>query len=422
MTSPETPTPERSPVAAPGLAEDFAWATTSLAVTSPLKSERFVTSAEAFANGLPVESDWTLATYESAVTAGPSEPEYEKPLPGATASLGGEEIVGVDEPPPGTTTRIANARASAPAVSAPELVPTEPVASERAEALSRGLVRPERLVLVVARVGGDLLADRPHLLRERLAVRLVAEQCFHPGLAAVVGRDLVLEEELPQHEPDADVGERAEREQPARRRDEPLELGVLRLQPRHDAADRLVDERKPNVFGARHSPQSLGALGRLPPGSQHDLGGDGKQQHGEEAAQRHLGERLGDEHAADHAGDRRHAQDERGAPANVPVPVLAPCADRDRGQDRQERGGLGRALRQAEREQRRHEEEAAADAQQPGDDTRGQAERDRCEVDRAHGSASESRGPGRRRRRSSRQSRHGLKAASQATPLTRRAA
>ena len=61
-------------MATPGRAEAFACATTSLAVTSPLKSERSVTSADAFANGLPVESDCTVATYEPAVTAGPSEP------------------------------------------------------------------------------------------------------------------------------------------------------------------------------------------------------------------------------------------------------------------------------------------------------------------------------------------------------------
>ena len=94
-------------MATPGRAVAFAWATTSLAVTSPLNSDRSVTSADAVAYGLPVESDCTLATYEPVVIAGPSEPAYEKPLPGATASLGGEDIVGVAAPPPGTTTRIA---------------------------------------------------------------------------------------------------------------------------------------------------------------------------------------------------------------------------------------------------------------------------------------------------------------------------
>jgi hypothetical protein len=123
------PTPERSPVASPGFAEALACATTSLAVISPSKSERSVTSAEAVANGLPVVSDWTVATYEPAVTAGPSEPAYEKPFPGATASFGGEEIVGVCAPPPGTTTRIAYARASAPAPPAPELEPAAPATS-----------------------------------------------------------------------------------------------------------------------------------------------------------------------------------------------------------------------------------------------------------------------------------------------------
>ena len=42
-----------------------------------------------------------------------------------------------------------------------------------------------------------------------------------------------------------------------RRTDEPVDLGILGLEPRDDVADRLVDERKPDLLGARH-PHRIG--------------------------------------------------------------------------------------------------------------------------------------------------------------------
>src|SRR5205085_1864647 len=70
----------------------------------------------------------------------------------------------------------------------------------------------------------------------------------------------------------------------------------------------------------------------------------------------------------------------RGVPAHVSVAVLAPGADGDGRQDGEQRRRLGRTLREPEREQRRHEEDPAADAEQAGDDARRESERGRCEV------------------------------------------
>src|SRR2546421_10212151 len=92
---------------------------------------------------------------------------------------------------------------------------------ELAEALAGLGVRPDRLLLGVRRVGGDLLCDSPDLLRERVPVPRVVQQGVHPGLRAVVRREGVVEEELAQDEADADVRERTERQQTAWRVHEP---------------------------------------------------------------------------------------------------------------------------------------------------------------------------------------------------------
>ena len=57
----------------------------------------------------------------------------------------------------------------------------------------------------------------------------------------------MLDEQLAELHPDADVGERPEREQAPRRADEPVDLGSSAWTLRDDAADRLVDERKPDL-------------------------------------------------------------------------------------------------------------------------------------------------------------------------------
>src|SRR2546421_5954679 len=98
---------------------------------------------------------------------------------------------------------------------------------ELAEALAGLGVRPDRLLLGVRRVGGDLLCDSPDLLRERVPVPRVVQQGVHPGLRAIVRRVVVVEEELAQEEADADVRERPERQQTARRMLETAELPGL---------------------------------------------------------------------------------------------------------------------------------------------------------------------------------------------------
>src|SRR5256714_13909222 len=184
-------------------------------------SERGVPAGGGVGNGSPVVSDVPVETLVPAVPAGPSGRAYEKPLPGATASLGGEEIVGVAAPPPGTTTRIAYARASAPEPLAPELEPVDPAASRAsvngtiasraftlgrimvnravrdtsdrlgrtellarklAKALAGALVRAELLVVRVLRVGGDLLGGGGPLAHQRLAVRRGAAEGLGPGV------------------------------------------------------------------------------------------------------------------------------------------------------------------------------------------------------------------------------------------------
>jgi hypothetical protein len=62
----------------------------------------------------------------------------------------------------------------------------------------------------------------------------------------------VLHQQLAESEPDPDVGERLERQQAARPRDEGGELGVARDDLVDDRADRLVDEREPELIRRGH--------------------------------------------------------------------------------------------------------------------------------------------------------------------------
>jgi hypothetical protein len=122
-------------------------------------------------------------------------------------------------------------------------------ARELAEAGARVVVRADRLAVRIARVGGDLLRHRPELRDDRCPVPLLAEERLDPGLRAVVGRHVGVDEQLAEEDADADLGEGPEREDPLRARDERVDLGVLALQLRDDRADRLVDQRDPDVFG-----------------------------------------------------------------------------------------------------------------------------------------------------------------------------
>ena len=124
---------------------------------------------------------------------------------------------------------------------------------ELPEAVPGILVRAERFVVCVLGVGGDLLRDGPHLAVQRIVVLRVTQQRLHPGLVRIFGSELLLEEQLAEQDPDTDVREGAERKDPMRRTDETVDLRILGLEPRDDVADRLVDERKPDLLGARHS-------------------------------------------------------------------------------------------------------------------------------------------------------------------------
>src|SRR5207248_6525497 len=96
----------------------------------------------------------------------------------------------------------------------------EPVAREGPEALPGLVVRPERLVAGVLRIGGDLLGHRPDLPGEGGVMLGVPQERLDPALRAVVRRKIVVEEQLPEREAATDVGERPERENAMRRLDE----------------------------------------------------------------------------------------------------------------------------------------------------------------------------------------------------------
>src|SRR5207302_1296439 len=69
------------------------------------------------------------------------------------------------------------------------------LARERAETRARLLVGPKGALVVVLRIGRDLLGDRAHLGGERGAVLGVAHQGLDPALGSVVLGHVVLEEQ-----------------------------------------------------------------------------------------------------------------------------------------------------------------------------------------------------------------------------------
>jgi trehalose 6-phosphate phosphatase len=95
-----------------------------------------------------------------------------------------------------------------------------------------------------------------HLMNDSVAMLGDLEQLLDPVLGPFGGLEIVLDEQLTEQEPDPDVGESPEGEQPARRGHEPIKLGVFRLDLGHDTADRLVDERDPELLGPRHGAKS----------------------------------------------------------------------------------------------------------------------------------------------------------------------
>src|SRR5579862_2253977 len=132
------------------------------------------------------------------------------------------------------------------------------LAREGAEPVAGAFVRRDRLVAGVLRVSGDLLCDGSHLLLDRGTVLRLVQQCVNPVLGtvrtgAVPTRDVVVEEQLPEQDPGADVGERLEREDAVRRLDAGGEDGVVAKDALDDLPDRLVDERDPDVVQFSHA-------------------------------------------------------------------------------------------------------------------------------------------------------------------------
>jgi hypothetical protein len=91
---------------------------------------------------------------------------------------------------------------------------------------------------------------------------------------------------------------------------------------------------------------------------------------GEEAAQRGLRQRVGRQDAELDAGHRDGADHGRGTPPHVSVEMLPPRPGHHHGQDRQERRRLGVDLAEIEQQdERRHEDQTAADAEEAAERT-----------------------------------------------------
>src|SRR5436190_24001826 len=71
----------------------------------------------------------------------------------------------------------------------------EPALGELEEALSRLVVRAERRVARVGRVGGDLLRDGAHLPHDLLVVARVLQQLLGPGLLSAVRLEVILDQQ-----------------------------------------------------------------------------------------------------------------------------------------------------------------------------------------------------------------------------------
>jgi hypothetical protein len=123
---------------------------------------------------------------------------------------------------------------------------------EGAEAVADALVGREGTVVGVPRIGGDLLRHGTHLAFDRGSVSGIAEQGVDPALGAIPVGDVVVEQELAEQEAGADVGKRPEGEDPVRRFDEGRERGVVPNYASDDPADRLIDQRDPELVEISH--------------------------------------------------------------------------------------------------------------------------------------------------------------------------
>src|SRR6185312_2266955 len=103
----------------------------------------------------------------------------------------------------------------------------ELLAGKFPETVTRALVGAERPLVGVPGIGCDLLRDGLDLPAQGIVVLWVSQQGFDPGVVGGLGAELLLEEELPQQDADADVGERSKGEDAVRRADEAVDLRVL---------------------------------------------------------------------------------------------------------------------------------------------------------------------------------------------------
>lgn len=126
------------------------------------------------------------------------------------------------------------------------------LACKSAEPVAGALVRRDRFLVRVPRVGGDLLRNRPHLLLDRGAMLWIAQERIDPALGAVPAGDVVLEEQLSEQESSADIGERLEGDDAVRRLDERGQRGVVAEDALDDLPDRLVDKGDPDFAQLGH--------------------------------------------------------------------------------------------------------------------------------------------------------------------------
>jgi hypothetical protein len=123
---------------------------------------------------------------------------------------------------------------------------------EGAEAVTGALVRGERLVVGIVRIGGDLLRDEPNFMLDRGTVGGIAEQRFDPTLGTVPAGNVVVEQELAEQDAGADVGERLEGKDPVWSLEASRDSRILTQDTVDDLADRLVDQRNPQFVETSH--------------------------------------------------------------------------------------------------------------------------------------------------------------------------
>ena len=163
----------------------------------------------------------------------------------------------------------------------------------------------------------------------------VTQENVDPRLGSVVRRHVVVEQQLAEQDADADIREGPKREESVRRVDEPVDLGVFRLDLSHERPDRLIDQRKPDLLEVGHRHRII-RLRLGAPRAPDDLTGDENEHDGEEASQRSIRKRLGESDST-LGGDRRGDPDDDGeSPANVAVPLLPPSPHKNGREDGKE--------------------------------------------------------------------------------------